>query len=242
MSSNHLRPSSDPLEPRSKRSRTSEEPPQLDGLTFGTSQSSVDATLPPASVPSRFLHRWALKGRAQIKNAAHMYFPKNALVYHFVDVYEDVVEANGIGELNALVQTCQEFYSLPMDDTSYNSQLIKPEIVGSDTFSHAFKASVPQSSGQSFSTRTLSQELLDYLSESIIPDSKSPLEWWRTNAVRFPRLALMARDFLCIPGKLHALHSVSMLIKLLHRHIRSGRACLVYREGCYFIASCIVVS
>lgn len=27
-----------------------------------------------------------------------------------------------------------------------------------------------------------------------------PLTWWRLNEHRFPRLAAMARDYLCIPG------------------------------------------
>ncbi|CAE6497264.1 unnamed protein product [Rhizoctonia solani] len=101
---------------------------------------------------------------------------------------------------NALVQTCERFYRLPLDGSETESKPHKPEIVDFDSFSHAFRASVPQHTGRSFNSRSVSQELMDYLAESTISDAQSPLTWWQANASRFPRLAAMARDFLCIPG------------------------------------------
>ena len=45
---------------------------------------------------------------------------------------------------------------------------------------------------------SLEDEFERYLRISI--SDGDPLSWWRTNASAFPRLALMARDFLAIPG------------------------------------------
>jgi hypothetical protein len=79
-------------------------------------------------------------------------------------------------------------------------QLKKAEMVDFDDFESAFKASVPKQSGAPTFSRSLSQEISRYLTEDVISDADSPLTWWRNNATRFPRLAAMARDFLCIPG------------------------------------------
>ena len=45
---------------------------------------------------------------------------------------------------------------------------------------------------------SLGDEFDRYLRISI--SDGDPLSWWRTNASAYPRLALMARDFLAIPG------------------------------------------
>ena len=43
------------------------------------------------------------------------------------------------------------------------------------------------------------EECAIYLAEA--RHKMEPLDWWRINVGRFPRLAKMARDFLAIPGK-----------------------------------------
>ncbi|KEP46257.1 hAT family dimerization protein [Rhizoctonia solani 123E] len=134
---------------------------------------------------------------------------KDSLFKANSDMIEDLLSAEWMSDCaNALIQTCQEFYSLPFDGPLNESQPQKSEIVGFNTFSHAFRASVPQRSGQSFNTRSASQELADYFSEDVIPDTQSPLAWWQVNAAQFPRLAPMARDFLCIPGSSVAVERV----------------------------------
>ena len=45
---------------------------------------------------------------------------------------------------------------------------------------------------------TANEEFATYLAEA--HNRMDPLDWWKINAGRFPRLAKMARDYLAIPG------------------------------------------
>ena len=45
---------------------------------------------------------------------------------------------------------------------------------------------------------TANEEFAMYLAEA--RNRMDPLDWWKINAGRFPRLAKMARDYLAIPG------------------------------------------
>jgi hypothetical protein len=100
---------------------------------------------------------------------------------------------------DTLAETCEEFYSHHIPLMPIESQPIKFETTEVDDFDLAFEASVPRRSRQYPGSPSLSKEISEYLSEDVIGNT-SPLTWWRDNAARFPRLAAMARDFLCIPG------------------------------------------
>uniref|UniRef100_A0A0A9FD60 BED-type domain-containing protein n=1 Tax=Arundo donax TaxID=35708 RepID=A0A0A9FD60_ARUDO len=50
------------------------------------------------------------------------------------------------------------------------------------------------------SMSTAADELSQYLAEPPAPISTDALEWWRGHSSRYPRLSLMARDFLAIQG------------------------------------------
>lgn len=50
------------------------------------------------------------------------------------------------------------------------------------------------------SMTTADDELSQYLAEPPAPISTDALEWWRGHSSRYPRLSLMARDFLAIQG------------------------------------------
>ena len=43
-------------------------------------------------------------------------------------------------------------------------------------------------------------EVESYLRENSAPLEIDPLNWWKLNGVRFPRLATLARRYLCVPG------------------------------------------
>ena len=47
---------------------------------------------------------------------------------------------------------------------------------------------------------SLKQEVIDYLQEAVIKRESCPLNWWRTNQIRFPGVAGVARDLLEIPA------------------------------------------
>ncbi|XP_072982384.1 putative AC transposase [Typha latifolia] len=50
------------------------------------------------------------------------------------------------------------------------------------------------------SMNTTTDELSQYLSEPPAPIATDVLEWWKVNATRYPRLSLMARDYLAVQG------------------------------------------
>ncbi|CAE7143516.1 unnamed protein product [Rhizoctonia solani] len=71
------------------------------------------------------------------------------------DMIEELFSANWIADCaNALVQTCQEFYSLSLDGSETESKPQRPEIVDFNSFSNAFRASVPQRTGRPFNSRS----------------------------------------------------------------------------------------
>jgi len=43
-------------------------------------------------------------------------------------------------------------------------------------------------------------ELHRYKNEKKVADSVDPLQWWKLNVHRYPKLALLAKTFLCIPA------------------------------------------
>lgn len=43
-------------------------------------------------------------------------------------------------------------------------------------------------------------EVLMYFGEQCIARDKSPLQWWKENAARFPTLAILAKSYLSVPA------------------------------------------
>lgn len=50
------------------------------------------------------------------------------------------------------------------------------------------------------SMNATTDELSQYLSEPPVPIATDVLEWWRANSMRYPRLSVMARDYLAVQG------------------------------------------
>ena len=50
------------------------------------------------------------------------------------------------------------------------------------------------------STDNVEKEVDSYLKDPPPLLDSSPTEWWKTNESRFPRLAILARQYLCIPA------------------------------------------
>lgn len=47
---------------------------------------------------------------------------------------------------------------------------------------------------------TYAKEIELYFTDSLIPEEMDPLEWWRSNTFRYPKLSQMARDILSAPA------------------------------------------
>jgi hypothetical protein len=47
---------------------------------------------------------------------------------------------------------------------------------------------------------SIDSEIAAYLHERMSPIASSPLTWWAVNDNRYPRIATLARKFLCIPA------------------------------------------
>lgn len=100
----------------------------------------------------------------------------------------------------AFVDTCNKFYNTQDTTSSYPIASAKVEELDSgDEFSRAWNAQVPSPPPDSSNSSSLSTEITEYFKEPLT--KLAPLTWWRLNEHRFPRLAAMACDFLCIPGK-----------------------------------------
>lgn len=97
------------------------------------------------------------------------------------------------------------------------------EPTGSDEFSRTWNAQLPSLSSESPGSRSLSAEITEYFKEALT--KMAPLTWWRLNERRFPRLAAMARDFLCIPGMFYAFASTYKLTN----HLSKGSSVAVER-------------
>ena len=108
----------------------------------------------------------------------------------------------------ALVETCEDYYNQDSHSPDIQPQPPKAQTPDSNDFDALFEASIPQRSPQSLGSASLQKEISEYLSEEVIGEV-SPLTWWRNHEARFPRLAAMARDFLCIPGEFQMNTSLS---------------------------------
>ena len=46
----------------------------------------------------------------------------------------------------------------------------------------------------------IEREVMLYFTEDVAPDGEDPLTWWRRNGARFPSMAGLARQYLCVPA------------------------------------------
>jgi hypothetical protein len=102
----------------------------------------------------------------------------------------------------ALEDTCDAFYSLESpSDTQPKPPMVMPTPQSNHTndFARDWKANLPFRTTYLPPSSSSKAEISRYLREDLT--EMSPLAWWRSNAHRFPKLAAMARDYLCIPGK-----------------------------------------
>ncbi|EUC67535.1 hAT family dimerization protein [Rhizoctonia solani AG-3 Rhs1AP] len=102
---------------------------------------------------------------------------------------------------NALEDTCNTFYSSEdLDYTKSKPMLPIPlsHTNNANDFAQDWKANLPTCTTYLPPSNSSAVEISKYLREDLT--EMSPLVWWRLNAHRFPRLAAMARDYLCIPG------------------------------------------
>ncbi|CAE7152603.1 unnamed protein product, partial [Rhizoctonia solani] len=105
----------------------------------------------------------------------------------------------------AFVRTAAHFYGDTIDKST-QPQPAAREGLDVDEFDRAMHASIPQWLCQHQEPTSVLHEIQQYLAEPTT--SMAPLDWWNKHSSRFPRLAAMARDYLCIPGSSVAVERV----------------------------------
>jgi hypothetical protein len=87
---------------------------------------------------------------------------------------------------------------------SSSSSSVSSEVSSSSSSSNslwnAFDAKVAQSISHRTTGTDCMIEIRRYFEETNIERSINPLEWWKSNSIRFPRLCKIAKKYLSIPG------------------------------------------
>jgi hypothetical protein len=85
---------------------------------------------------------------------------------------------------------------------SSSSLSVSSEVSSSSSNSlwNAFDAKVAQSISHRTTGTDCMIEIRRYFEETNIERSINPLEWWKSNSIRFPRLCKIAKKYLSIPG------------------------------------------
>ncbi|KAG8718235.1 Zinc finger BED domain-containing protein 1, partial [Ceratobasidium sp. 423] len=102
----------------------------------------------------------------------------------------------------AFEKTLQTFYNGAVNPVVQP----QPGTTEIDEFAHAMHSSMPQWLHQHQGPTSLAREVQEYLAEPTT--TIDPLEWWNKHQSRFPWLAAMARDYLCILGSSVAVERV----------------------------------
>ncbi|KAF8705378.1 protein dimerization, partial [Rhizoctonia solani] len=128
---------------------------------------------------------------------------KNTLFKLNAASIERLLPSNWLSECaESFINTSHAFYN----DTISSTVQPPPGISDVDEFDHAMHASMPQWAYRHQESTSLAREIQEYLAEPTT--TMEPLEWWSRHHQRFPRLAAMARDYLCIPGSSVAVERV----------------------------------
>ncbi|CUA76039.1 Zinc finger BED domain-containing protein DAYSLEEPER [Rhizoctonia solani] len=98
----------------------------------------------------------------------------------------------------ALEETCELYYTSDKYIQAPEHSDCNHKITDPNDFESAWQVGIPTEYPQDDTTISIAEELAFYLADPIT--HMNPLDWWRENCNRFPRLAAMARDFLSIPG------------------------------------------
>lgn len=72
-------------------------------------------------------------------------------------------------------------------------------LLGSDSEGHSNEEDNGQKE-DGVDNETVRNEVLLYFGEQCIARHKSPLQWWKENAARFPTLAILGKSYLCVPA------------------------------------------
>lgn len=118
------------------------------------------------------------------------------------DKYPDLFGSSWVDDCRkALTDLLARDYDLLDDITITGISIPSKRSAGEeDDWEKEMKAMLPDDDVSGLSP---SEEFATYLAEP--RNRMEPLEWWKVNAGRFPRLAKMARDFLAIPGEYYGL-------------------------------------
>ncbi|CAE7121114.1 unnamed protein product [Rhizoctonia solani] len=106
----------------------------------------------------------------------------------------------------ALHETCEQYYASKKRLIKLEEPGNMIEAIDPNDFESAWQVGVPTEPIREMVTMSVGDEIAIYLAEPVT--YMNPLDWWRKNSDRFPRLAAKARDFLSIPGSSVAVERV----------------------------------
>ena len=106
---------------------------------------------------------------------------------------------------HTITRITSEVSNLPLDsehsEQASNTENANTSITTqSPSLWDAFDKHVSESSSHRTTQTDATIEVRRYFEEQNIERSKDPLEWWKNNSVRFPKLHRVAKKYLCIPG------------------------------------------
>ena len=87
--------------------------------------------------------------------------------------------------------------AVPMESNA--AEVLSDSVNSSDLWA-SFDNKVAESNSRRSSTTDSMIELRRYFEEGNIDRKTNPLSWWQQNSFRFPKLQILARKYLCVPG------------------------------------------
>ena len=105
-----------------------------------------------------------------------------------------------------------------------------PEEKRKKTLASFFKRQKSSSSSSPLSEEDIRMELTVYLQTTEVESDADPLDWWRCHQTNFPRIAKLARQYLCIPATSAPSERAGFFLHKMYKCFKMLK-CVIY---CFF--------
>lgn len=128
--------------------------------------------------------------------------PRFRTTYISYEKVEDI-QAKAVEEIKSIQAESEMTGSSTTDMSVPAGSVSPPEEKRKKSLSSFFKMQSKSSMGSSSDTLSedsIKMELRSYLQTQEVDSNTDPLTWWKSREVNFPRIAKLARQYLCIPA------------------------------------------